>query len=169
MTKTCTKCGVEKALSEFHKDKSKKDGLRSSCKSCKSLQNSQYRENNKEKELERDHQYRKNLPAGIYKITNKQTGFIYIGCSTQLKRRFRVHKNYLKKNKHENKLLQEAYNQYGLDAFEFEVIKEYPADTPFEVLEKEETRLILENHTKGIPMYNLSIKINSIDENLLTK
>jgi len=48
------------------------------------------------------------------------------------------------------------------------VIKEYPAYTPFEVLEREETKLILEHKTKGIPMYNLSIKISSIDENHLT-
>ena len=48
------------------------------------------------------------------------------------------------------------------------MIKEYSADTPFKVLEREETKLILEHKIKGIPMYNLSIKINSIDENHLT-
>ena len=128
----------------------------------------EYFQNNKEKIAERERRYYKSMPAGIYKITNKKTGFVYIGCSTQLPKRLRDHKRHLKKNKHDNKLLQKAYNKYGLEELEFEVIKEYPADTPFEVLEREETKLILEHKTKGIPMYNLSIKISSIDENHLT-
>ena len=33
-TKVCSKCGEEKSISEFHKDKSTKDGLKSYCKSC---------------------------------------------------------------------------------------------------------------------------------------
>ena len=32
--KTCTKCGQEKPLSEFYKNKNSKDGLRTQCKSC---------------------------------------------------------------------------------------------------------------------------------------
>lgn len=40
--KICTKCNVEKELSEFYKDKSKKDGLSSSCKECKTAQNKAY-------------------------------------------------------------------------------------------------------------------------------
>jgi len=199
MTKTCTKCQVEKPLGEFYKNKNSKDGLFSQCKNCQNLAKQQWRKNNPEKraamrrayyqkypekraeerrryrqryperKAEERRRWRKNQPAAIYKITNKQTGVFYIGCSTQIKTRWGKHRRELKQDKHRNRLLQEAYNEYGLDAFEFEIIKEYPADTPFEVLEKEETRLILENHSKGVPMYNLSIKINSIDENLLTK
>jgi hypothetical protein len=128
----------------------------------------EYFQNNKEKIAERESRYYKNMPAGIYKITNKKTGVVYIGCSTQIPRRWRDHNRHLKKNKHDNKVLQKDYNEYGLEELEFEVIKEYPPDTPFEVLEREETKLILEHKTKGTPMYNLSIKISSIDENHLT-
>ncbi len=32
--KVCTQCGVEKELSEFYKDKTRKDGLRRWCKDC---------------------------------------------------------------------------------------------------------------------------------------
>ena len=32
--KTCTKCLVEKPLSEFHRDRSRKDGYRSHCRGC---------------------------------------------------------------------------------------------------------------------------------------
>lgn len=35
--KTCTKCGIEKELTEFTRDKQKKDGLRPSCKSCENV------------------------------------------------------------------------------------------------------------------------------------
>ena len=34
MSKICTKCGIEKEETYFNKDKSKKDGLYSSCKDC---------------------------------------------------------------------------------------------------------------------------------------
>lgn len=37
MTKTCTKCKQEKPLTEYQRDKSKKDGYYSSCKACCSL------------------------------------------------------------------------------------------------------------------------------------
>ena len=33
--KKCTKCGEIKPHSEFHKDKSRKDGYATSCKSCR--------------------------------------------------------------------------------------------------------------------------------------
>jgi len=33
-TKKCIKCGIEKPLSEYHKDKQNKDGYRTQCKSC---------------------------------------------------------------------------------------------------------------------------------------
>lgn len=42
--KVCTKCSVEKSICEFRKDKTKKDGYYSSCKSCKL----EYRRLNKE-------------------------------------------------------------------------------------------------------------------------
>jgi exonuclease VII large subunit len=132
--------------------------------------NRQYYENNKEKVAEQSRRWCENIPAGLYQITNKKTGVVYIGCSTRLKMRWLQHKSKLRLNKHKNGLLQEAYNQCGLEGFKFEVIKEYPADTPFEVLEREETRLILEHKAKGIPIYNLSYKgcNRSIDENHLT-
>ena len=32
--KICTKCGQSKPLTDFHKNKSKPDGLKSQCKAC---------------------------------------------------------------------------------------------------------------------------------------
>lgn len=44
-TKVCSKCGVERALCEFSKNKNTKDGLQTTCKSCAKA----YREKNKER------------------------------------------------------------------------------------------------------------------------
>ena len=124
-------------------------------------QSKKYRENNKEKILEYRKKHYENMPAGIYVIKNTVNDKIYIGCSTMLPRRWKDHKSTLKKGTHDNQYLQKDFEKYGLGAFEFNVIKEYPKDTPFEVLEREETRIILENAKKKTSIYNISIKIRS--------
>lgn len=40
--KTCTKCKIEKPCSQFAKDSSRADGLKSACKQCKSACNAEY-------------------------------------------------------------------------------------------------------------------------------
>lgn len=45
--KTCSKCKAEKAFSEFHKNRSRKDGLRDECKDClAACRKEKYREEN---------------------------------------------------------------------------------------------------------------------------
>ncbi len=55
VTQTCSVCGIEKPLSEFHRDTSKPTGHRSRCKDCVSLYHSQrkklYTENEGSSEL----------------------------------------------------------------------------------------------------------------------
>ena len=46
--KTCNKCKEEKELSEFYKNKSKKDNLSTWCGACSNKYHKQYRQNNKE-------------------------------------------------------------------------------------------------------------------------
>jgi hypothetical protein len=48
--KICTQCGVEKEVSKFSKHKYGKDGLRSSCKSCDSIDFKKWLKINKEKQ-----------------------------------------------------------------------------------------------------------------------
>ncbi len=45
--KICTKCGVEKELTGFHKDVSKKDGHLPDCKECRVEANSRWYPKNK--------------------------------------------------------------------------------------------------------------------------
>lgn len=60
--KKCTKCGIEKQTTEFHKDKIKKDGLRSYCKICASETAKKYREANPEKSREHTRKWQKANP-----------------------------------------------------------------------------------------------------------
>jgi hypothetical protein len=55
--KTCSKCKETQSIENFGKDKSKKDGLRPSCKSCKKVTDKVYSSDNKEKIKEKDKNY----------------------------------------------------------------------------------------------------------------
>ncbi len=57
-TKECSKCGQEKPLSGFHKDKSGRLGVVSWCKVCVSEYKKQYHQKNKDKIAARQKQYR---------------------------------------------------------------------------------------------------------------
>lgn len=59
--------------------------------------------------------------TGIYKITNKNNGKVYIGQSVDISHRRSCHEYDLKNNRHKNTYLQHAYNKEP-DAFTFEVI-----------------------------------------------
>lgn len=61
--------------------------------------------------------------SGIYKIFNKKTNKCYIGQSKDIHKRISNHKYCLYKNKHLNKHLQRAWNKYGSNSFEFEILE----------------------------------------------
>lgn len=62
--------------------------------------------------------------AHIYRILNVVTDQFYVGSATKFKRRKWEHLDSLKKNTHHCEKLQAAWNMYGADAFEFEVLEE---------------------------------------------
>ena len=59
---------------------------------------------------------------GVYKISNSLSGRYYIGYSTNINKRFTVHRSKLKQNCHDNIFLQRAYNLDGQDKFIYEII-----------------------------------------------
>jgi len=64
-----------------------------------------------------------NSNCGIYKITNLKNNKAYIGQSTDIKTRWNSHKNELRNNTHRNSHLQNAFNKYGEEAFEFRILE----------------------------------------------
>ncbi len=113
-----------------------------------------YRENNKEHVKEFKKQYTAQQPAAIYKITNTETGTIYIGQTTKYLHRWTNHRYQLRHNKHDNKQLQEDCNTFGKEAFVFEVIEELPCDISQDVLLKKESEQIKKHLKEGKEIYN---------------
>jgi group I intron endonuclease len=69
------------------------------------------------------------MASGIYSITHKETGKIYIGQSIDLDRRINAHKNWFENPvRNINRYLYNYAKKYGLSAFEFTIIEECCAD-----------------------------------------
>lgn len=66
---------------------------------------------------------RGNFICGCYNIINKTTGKVYVGISIHIKERWSIHRQYLRKNKHPNNHLQNAWNKYGENDFEFNMLE----------------------------------------------
>jgi len=64
------------------------------------------------------------IKSGIYKITNIVNNHAYVGSATNVKRRWIEHKSKLSLNKHGNSHLQNAYNKYGSENFEFSILED---------------------------------------------
>jgi len=65
------------------------------------------------------------LNPAVYKIENKINGFIYIGSTINYIKRIKEHVFYLRRNKHCSKKLQEDFNKFGIDAFDFSILESY--------------------------------------------
>lgn len=76
--------------------------------------------------------------SGIYKITNIVNWKVYIGSSKNIKKRWNIHRNSLRWQKHRNIYLQRAWNKYGEKNFKFEIILKCLE----EELDKKEIKLI---------------------------
>ena len=60
---------------------------------------------------------------GVYKILNTVNGKFYIGSSVDIEKRFKQHRTDLNKGIHNNTYLQNAWNKYGANNFEFIVVE----------------------------------------------
>ena len=58
----------------------------------------------------------------LYEITNRVNRMKYVGVTVNPNMRFRRHRMDLDKNEHHNKHLQSAWNMYGGQSFEFDVL-----------------------------------------------
>ena len=63
------------------------------------------------------------MSSGIYSIVCVKNKKIYIGSARSIKDRIYEHKRTLKKGTHHNFHLQQAWNKYGEDSFEFLIVQ----------------------------------------------
>ena len=187
-TKKCSKCGIEKPLEEFCKDKSRKDGYAYLCKVCHNAHTKEWHKKNptykvgyvrknrakiNEQQRERrrknpeyhrayskqyDHHRRETQPACVYQIVNSVNNKVYIGETIRGEIRWKGHLSALRGNYHKNHKLQADFNKFGEDAFEWSIIKEYPKDR--ELLESKEKQLIEQYEKEGKQLYNIYMTEN---------
>ena len=69
-----------------------------------------------------------NIKSGIYIIENLINHKKYIGSSNNIIKRFQYHKCVLRQNKHHTHYLQNAWNKYGEENFEFYILLECDQD-----------------------------------------
>lgn len=67
--------------------------------------------------------------GGIYEIENTVNGKRYIGSSSNIRKRLADHRNFLRKNNHNNEHLQCAWNKYGEDKFVYDMVHTCSKDT----------------------------------------
>ena len=103
-----------------------------------------------------EYHYQNNLyKSGIYKITNKLNGRIYIGSSKLFKVRWKQHSKALLNNKHSNKFLQRDFNKCGEEVFIFEIVEGTDGKTKEERLLIEEA-YINQHFDSGKECYNFN-------------
>ena len=64
------------------------------------------------------------MASGIYKITNTTNGKVYVGSAVNFDTRWKEHARELRKGTHHSSALQNAWNKYGEENFEFSIIEE---------------------------------------------
>ena len=126
--KTCSKCKETKELTEFYRNKTKKDGVRSACKKCEKIINKTDYDNNiiSKREYQREYrkkigivkikQYRKNYESKNKEKIKIKRGEIYL----KNKEKFNsISKEYYKKNKYilNKKSVEYNCNRYKNDHF----------------------------------------------------
>lgn len=62
------------------------------------------------------------MASGIYAIIHRESGRWYVGQSQNLRKRLCDHRLRLTRGYHANSHLQNAWNKYGSDAFDFEIL-----------------------------------------------
>jgi hypothetical protein len=144
--KTCSKCGEEKAYSEFHKKKRNYDGLQSCCKICKTKENYSWFINGGEavvKAYQKTKAFRESVnkylatePPAVYALENMITKEVYIGQSRKPVARRTQHNSDLSAGRHPNSNLQQSYDLFGSGCFQFKILEYCDSLDELETAEK---------------------------------
>lgn len=93
------------------------------------------------------------LKGGVYKITNKLNGRVYIGSAKEFKERSKQHAKSLEKGKHHNRFLQADYNKCGPEVFCFSILEIVEGDKLARTTA--EQKYVNETYDHGDQCYNL--------------
>ena len=74
--------------------------------------------------------------SGIYEIRNLLNNHRYIGSSININKRWAEHINDLKADRHANRYLQNAWNKYGQEYFEFNLLEECESNKDLLIIEQ---------------------------------
>jgi hypothetical protein len=120
ITKKCTTCNCEKPLTEFHKRKDCKDGLKSACRECLNKISSKYREKYKNENIKNDNLSSKERHESNNekRIRNNNYKYKWMKNNPYLMRKFR--KTYSEKHKEE---IRNREREYRLNLTDGYIIK----------------------------------------------
>lgn len=108
--KTCSGCKVQQSLENFHKDKSRRDGLNYRCSNCKNEYDREYRKKNPERVRAQHRMKDAKLRAADPEKYNRQWMIDYYkreyGPAWELAMEMRAEINHLKELNNEQKLKQ---------------------------------------------------------------
>ena len=115
--KICSKCGLEKDFSEFHKFKHSKDGLKSQCKSCVLEKEKERRSTDEYKQKQKE--YNQSIPKEIKK-TNRRKHYL-----KHIEKISEQNKKYREENKEKISEKSKKYREENKDS-----IKEWRENNP---------------------------------------
>ena len=92
------------------------------------------------------------MTCGIYMIKNKRNDKVYIGKSKNIEQRWKEHINMLNNHKHHCYKLQEDWNLFNEDSFEFLTLQSCPEES------------LTENENKWIHIFNAKTKGYNTDK-----
>jgi hypothetical protein len=142
--KTCSKCGIEKPLTDFNKDKVKKDGLQYRCKTCNKKYLNEYNKTDKAKQSVLNYFYK---VCGVYQIIDDNTNeCLYVGKSWMFNHRKTQHQNFIQYPEKSPKHKKLYYSLKKHNSVSIKIVKECPRDMLLE----------LEQHYRKLlkPKYN---------------
>lgn len=184
--KKCSVCQEYKPATTkyFHSASHQTSGLYTTCKVCKHKKSKAWKKTEKgrlatsewrqqkwkndpvfrAKQYEANKRYVKNKwengVSGVYEIINHANNKSYIGESKAINMRWHDHWRKLRANRHKNKRIQDDYNTYGKDNFEYKILLKLPDDKDIRLLE--EAKEIESRLKAGQELYNLQLSIKQV-------
>ena len=103
----------------------------------------------------------------IYTITNIFNGKVYVGETSNIVVRWAEHRKMLNNGTHHSKKLQEDWNTYGEDAFEFKVIAIDP-NVPNKYLRLLLEDLFIHKYNSVCKGYNMEFTLPKVEKGIYT-